>query len=98
MHFWLDPENAKLMVTQIATTLSEVDPDNASAYQANAEAEQLKLDALEQELKTTLAPIADKPFVVFHDAYQYFEARFGLSLAGSVTVTPDVTPGAARID
>ena len=98
MHFWLDPENAKLMVTQIATTLSEVDPENASAYQANAEAEQLKLDALEEELKTTLAPVADKPFVVFHDAYQYFEARFGLTLAGSVTVTPDVTPGAARID
>ena len=98
MHFWLDPENAKLMVTQIATTLSEADPENASAYQANAEAEQLKLDALEEELKTTLAPVADKPFVVFHDAYQYFEARFGLTLAGSVTVTPDVTPGAARID
>ncbi|MDB5615045.1 MAG: zinc transporter substrate-binding protein [Devosia sp.] len=98
MHFWLDPENAKLMVAQIATTLSEADPDNASAYQANAEAEQLKLDALEEELKITLAPVADKPFVVFHDAYQYFEARFGLSVAGSVTVTPDVTPGAARID
>ena len=98
MHFWLDPENAKLMVTQIATTLSEVDPDNASAYQANAEAEHLKLDALEEELKTTLAPVANKPFVVFHDAYQYFETRFGLSLAGSVTVTPEVAPGAARID
>lgn len=98
MHFWLDPENAKLMVTQIASTLAEADPENASAYQANAEAELLKLDALEEELAATLAPVADKPFVVFHDAYQYFEARFGLSLAGSVTVTPEVTPGAARID
>ncbi|WEK03132.1 MAG: zinc ABC transporter substrate-binding protein [Candidatus Devosia phytovorans] len=98
MHFWLDPENAKLMVTQIATTLSEADPDNAAAYQANAEAESTRLDALETELTATLAPVADRPFVVFHDAYQYFEARFGLTLAGSVTVTPDVTPGAARID
>lgn len=98
MHFWLDPENAKLMVAQIATTLAQADPENASAYQANAEAELLRLDALEDELKATLAPVADKPFVVFHDAYQYFEARFGLTLAGSVTVTPDVTPGAARID
>jgi zinc transport system substrate-binding protein len=98
MHFWLDPENAKLMVTQIATTLSEADPENASAYQANAEAELVKLDELEAELAATLAPVADKPFVVFHDAYQYFESRFGLTLAGSVTVTPDVTPGAARID
>lgn len=98
MHFWLDPENAKLMVTHIATTLAEADPENATAYQANAEAELVKLDALEAELATTLAPVADKPFIVFHDAYQYFEARFDLNLAGSVTVTPDVMPGAARID
>ncbi|WP_332701122.1 zinc ABC transporter substrate-binding protein [Devosia sp.] len=98
MHFWLDPENAKLMVTQIATTLAEADPENATAYQANAEAELVKLDALEAELAAMLAPVADKPFIVFHDAYQYFEARFGLNLAGSVTVTPDAMPGAARID
>lgn len=98
MHFWLDPENAKLMVTQIAATLVAADPDNAAAYEANAEAERLRLDALQAELAATLAPVANKPFIVFHDAYQYFEARFGLTLAGSVTITPDVLPGAARID
>ncbi|HEY8577923.1 MAG TPA: zinc ABC transporter substrate-binding protein ZnuA [Devosia sp.] len=98
MHFWLDPENAKLMVTHIAATLAEADPDNAATYQSNAEAELVKLDELEAELQATLAPVADKPFLVFHDAYQYFETRFGLSLAGSVTVSPDVAPGAARID
>jgi len=98
MHFWLDPENAKLMITQIAATLAEADPENATAYQVNAEAELVKLDELEAELAAMLAPVADKPFIVFHDAYQYFEARFGLSLAGTVTVTPDVLPGAARID
>lgn len=98
MHFWLDPQNAKLMVTQIAATLADADSANAATYQANADAQLLRLDQLEAELTATLAPVADKPFVVFHDAYQYFEARFGLTLAGSVTVTPDVTPGAARID
>jgi len=98
MHFWLDPENAKLMVTQIADTLAEADPENATAYQENAEAERLKLDALEGEIATILAPVKDKPFIVFHDAYQYFEARFGLNLAGSITVIPDTMPGAARID
>ena len=98
MHFWLDPENAKLMVTRIADTLALADPDNAPTYQANAEDERLKLDALEAEIATTLALVKDKPFIVFHDAYQYFEARFGLNLAGSITVTPDTMPGAARID
>ncbi len=98
MHFWLDPENAKLMVSAIATTLSDADPDNAATYAANAEAELSRLDALESELQATLAPIAGKPFIVFHDAYQYFEARFGLEVAGTVTVSPEAMPGAARID
>ncbi len=98
MHFWLDPQNAKLMVTQIAKTLVAADPDNAAAYEANAATELVKLDALQAELAATMAPIVNQPFIVFHDAYQYFEARFGLNLAGSVTVTPDTMPGAARID
>lgn len=98
MHFWLDPANARLMVSHIATVLAEADPENAAAYDANAEAELLRLDALEAELRHKLAPLAGKPFLVFHDAYQYFEARFGLELAGAVTISPDVMPGAARID
>jgi zinc transport system substrate-binding protein len=98
MHFWLDPENAKLMVTEIAEALSAADPDNAPVYAANAEAEQARLDALEAELTATLAPAAGKPFLVFHDAYQYFENRFDLDVAGTVTVSPEAMPGAARID
>lgn len=98
MHFWLDPENARLMVTQIAATLVEADPDNSVTYLANAEAERLRLDALTLELSETLAPVTGKPFIVFHDAYQYFETRFGLTVAGTVTVSPEVMPGAARID
>jgi zinc transport system substrate-binding protein len=98
MHFWLDPDNAKLMVTEIAAALAEADPDNASAYQVNAEAELERLDILSEDLRQTLAPVAGKPFIVFHDAYQYFENRFGLTVAGSITVSPEAMPGAARID
>ena len=98
MHFWLDPENAKLMVTEIAAVLGEADPDNAATYQANAEAELVRLDALTAELGETLAAVEGKPFIVFHDAYQYFETRFGLDVAGTVTVSPEAMPGAARID
>jgi zinc transport system substrate-binding protein len=98
MHFWLDTENAKLMVTEIAEVLSTADPDNAAIYAANAEAEQARLDALEAELAATLGPVVGKPFLVFHDAYQYFESRFDLDVAGTVTVSPEAMPGAARID
>lgn len=98
MHFWLDPENAKLMVAEIARVLSATDPDNASAYQANATSEIAALGALETEIAATLAGVKDKPFIVFHDAYQYFETRFGLDVAGTITVSPETMPGAARVD
>ncbi|PXA97443.1 zinc ABC transporter substrate-binding protein [Nostoc sp. 3335mG] len=98
MHFWLDPENAKLMVTEIARVLGEADPDNAAAYTANAKTEIAALDALEGEIGERLAPVAGKPFVVFHDAYQYFERRFGLTVAGTITVSPETMPGAARVE
>lgn len=98
LHFWLDPQNAILMVNQIEATLSFADPENAATYAANAASTRESLEALTAELTTTLASVADKPFIVFHDAYQYFETRFGLTLAGTITVSPDVSPGAARID
>lgn len=96
-HFWLDPENARAAVKVIAATLSAADPAHATAYSQNAARTDAELAALEKKIGEELAPYKDKPFVVFHDAYQYFEKRFGLNATGSVTVSPDVQPGAARI-
>ena len=96
-HVWLDPENAKVITQQITAVLSDADPAHASQYKTNAETAVQKLDALEQNIAKTVAPIKDKPFIVFHDAYQYFEQRFGVNVAGSITVSPDTVPGAARI-
>lgn len=98
MHFFLDPENAKVMVAVIADQLAAADPEHAELYRANAATETADLDALIAETAARLAPVKDRPFVVFHDAYQYFEKRFGLTVAGSVTVSPEITPGADRIN
>lgn len=97
MHFWLDPVNAGHMVAAIADALVAADPEHADTYKANAAAEAARLEALSAEIDALLAPVRDKPFIVFHDAYQYFERRFGLTLAGAITVTPDTLPGAQRI-
>jgi zinc transport system substrate-binding protein len=97
MHIWLDPRNAAAMVDLIATTLFESDPKNAETYAANAKAMKERLAALEEEITAELAPLGDRPFVVFHDAYHYFENRFGLEAAGAITVNPEVDPGARRI-
>ena len=96
-HIWLDPVNAKMIVHEIEETLVAHDPDNAATYEANAADVTAKLDALIAEIETMLAPVQDKGFVVFHDAYHYFEDRFGVTAAGSITVSPEVIPGAERI-
>ncbi|WP_413709676.1 zinc ABC transporter substrate-binding protein ZnuA [Rhizobium sp. Rhizsp82] len=96
-HLWLDPANAKAMAAEITTTLVAADPANALTYQANAKTLDDKLDALDKELAATVAPVKDKPFIVFHDAYQYFEHRYGIKVAGSITVSPETIPGAERV-
>lgn len=97
LHFWLDPQNGKVLVGNIAKVLSESDPEHAAQYEKNAADYADKLDALNKDIETELQPVKDKPFIVFHDAYQYFENRFGVKAAGSITVSPEKAPGAARI-
>jgi len=97
-HIWLDPENAKAMVAHIVTVLSEADPANAAAYEQNGADMTARLDTLTAELRDMLAPVRDKPYFVFHDAYQYFEARFDLSAAGSITINPATQPSAQRVE
>lgn len=97
MHLWLDPTNAKAMASSIAAALIEADPANKATYQANASALDADLHALDKEIAAQVAPVADKPFVVFHDAYQYFEKRYKVRVAGSVTVSPETMPGAERL-
>lgn len=96
-HIWLDADNAKAIVKAAVAALSEVDAGNRAAYAANGDRLLARLDALDAELKTTLAPVKGKPFVVFHDGYQYFERRYGMNAVGSVTVNPERQPGARRL-
>ncbi len=97
-HIWLDPENAKIIVNAVAEVLSEADAENASTYAANAAKLNERIEALKAEISAEIEPVKDRPFIVFHDAYQYFEKRFGLAAAGSITVSPEVIPGAQRVD
>ena len=96
-HLWLDPHNAKAMVAEVTTSLVAADPANALTYEANQKALNDKLDALDTEIASTIAPVKDKPFIVFHDAYQYFEHRYGVRVSGSITVSPESIPGAQRV-
>lgn len=96
-HVWLDPDNAKAMAAAVAVALSQSDPANAAAYAANAASFSASLDALAGDIEATLAPVKDKPYIVFHDAYQYFEKRFGLDAVGSITDYSAAAPSARRL-
>ena len=96
-HVWLDPVNAIAMVRRIMTVLGEVDVAHRADYQRNGAALIERLDRLNQRLATELAPVRQQPYLVFHDAYQYFEQRYDLDAIGSVTMSAERRPGAKRV-
>ena len=97
MHVWLAPENAIQMVGAIEKALSETYPAQAKTFHANAAHTIKKLNALDKKLRTTLKPVEGKPYIVFHDAFQYFEKAYGLTSVGSITLSPEQAPSAKRI-
>lgn len=96
-HIWLDPHNARAMTLHIADMLAKTDPANAAAYKTNAKRFGEELDKLETDIAARLAPVRARPFIVFHDGYQYFERRFVLNAAGAIAADPDKRPGARRL-
>ncbi len=97
-HIWLDPENVKAMTNAVAAGLSKIDPDNTKTYEANAAAYVASLDQLTDEIAAETKPIQNRPFVIFHDAYQYFEKRFGLTAVGSISDVSAAAPSAKRLN
>jgi zinc transport system substrate-binding protein len=96
-HIWLDPDNAKVIVNALARIFAERWPAHRERFEANAAKSVADIDRLAHSLERELAPLRDRPFIVFHDAYQYLERRFGLLAVGSITVSPEVSPSAKRL-
>ena len=96
-HAWLSPSIAKAWLNLIAAKLSEVDPNNASTYFSNASSAIKDLDTLSDEINKILDPIRKEKFVVFHDAYQYFENHFNISASGAISLGDASDPSPARL-
>jgi zinc transport system substrate-binding protein len=85
-HIWLDPYNAKIISAKIVEILTAMDPQNAQSYRINGEKYGLRLELLDRKLKAEMTKVAETPYMVFHDAYQYFEKRYQLNVIGAVTL------------
>ena len=96
-HAWLSPQNAANWLIVIAGQLSAADPENAGAYFANAAAGRAEMDALMTQVNATLDPVRGGRFVVFHDAYQYFESDFDFPASGAISIGDASDPSPARI-
>ena len=97
-HGWLDPYNGKIWLDVIATALSKIDPTNSDIYFANATQGKAAIDAAISEIDATLAKFRGTDFIVYHDAYQYFEKRFDVLAAGSISLGDVSDPSPARIE
>ena len=96
-HAWLSPDNAAIWLNAIAEALSAADPENAGQYKLNAAAGQKELLDLATEIEEILAPLQGRNFIVFHDAYQYFEEAFNFYAAGAISLSDARDPSPARI-
>jgi zinc transport system substrate-binding protein len=96
-HAWLSPKNAMTWLDVIAGRLSAVDPINSDAYLANAASGRAAIEALIEEVEATLDPVRGREFIVFHDAYQYFETDFDFAASGAISVSDASDPSPARI-
>ena len=96
-HLWLDTDNAGRLVDAVAARLEALDPAHAALYRTNAADTRHRLEGLDAALTTKLTPLAGRPYVVFHDAHQYFEKRYGLTPAGAITVDPERPPSPRRM-
>ena len=97
MHFWLDPNNGIEIVKGITRELSKMYPENINTYKKNAKEVIKKIKLTDDVIKTKLESIKEKKFIVFHDAYQYFEKAYGLSAIGSILVDPEQPPSPNRL-
>ncbi|RZP26704.1 MAG: zinc ABC transporter substrate-binding protein [Alphaproteobacteria bacterium] len=96
VHIWLDPNNAKVIVKEVANQLATLDSKNSDFYKENSKKTINKLDNLINKINKSINKKAS--FVTFHDAYQYFEKRFGVEALGALTINTDIQPGAKQIE
>lgn len=82
LHIWLNPENANIILKIVTNKLIKLDSDNLDKYIANHQIAQEKIEKLDSELKLQLEPYKNSPYLVFHDAYQYFDTYYGLNYFG----------------
>ena len=96
-HLWLDSSNAIQIASVIAERAVEMDPDNATSYRQNLQKFRVDTESRNQQIKQRFQRPATTSYVVYHNAYQYFEQQFGLQHGMVILQDPEVQPGIREI-
>lgn len=96
-HIWLSVANARRIAEFAAQTLSRHDRENATIYGRNLTGLIDRLDNLKRDLLGSIGPVRKTPYVVMHDAYNHFEAEYGLQRTAAISLSPERRPGARRL-
>lgn len=96
-HLWLDPQNAIAIAQAVADRMMTIDPVHAGTYEANVTVLVATIENLDRDAAAALLPVHDVPFIVFHDAFQYFEHRYELAGVGAILLDPEQGASAARL-
>lgn len=95
-HYWMDPENAKIMAAEIYRILSDESPADEAYFKSNLDAYTKKLNDKIKDWDARMAPFKGKPFLFFHASWIYFADHFGIRIAGYVEPKPGIVPTPAH--
>jgi zinc transport system substrate-binding protein len=96
-HIWLNPDNAIKLGLKVSEVLSEHDPENSERYESNFMKLKARIQLIDQQISELLKDAEGIPFIVFHDAYQYFEQAYSLNAVGTVLLDPSLPPTAKQL-
>ena len=96
-HIWMSPHNAKLLIHAVSEQLQAQRPEQKQSIQQRTQAWLIQLDKADQRIAERLQAVQSEPFLVLHDAFQYFERRYGLNGAGSIRLNPELAPSLKRV-
>ena len=96
-HVWLSTNNAIRITKEIVKELSKINPSKKNMYKKNALVFINQIKENKKNITMEVESIRDESYIVFHDAYQYFEKEFKLNPAGSISLNPEISPTPKRI-
>ena len=96
-HIWLNTQNAEQVATVLAEQLSAIDPANEARYLQNLATFRAELQLIRESVVQRLQPYLDRPYAVYHDAFQYFEQEFGLSHQLVIANSDEIQPGVRKL-